>query len=437
MAESTRSGAQISPLFMSRFQVDENAPFKRHLNRLEVEIAREDYRELKHVELVEPCPDETFFAHCVDLTERLLTTSQNLYNCDLIKRKQIRIYMDSALYHVYYRLPDRCIRFVPTWREKVLEQFFGFIPSGDTDWRPCRRMLDGYTAKFVADDAGGALLLRGPDQDPRLPVFTVSHGPYDPHTLEVAFYFLRYGRGRAALVNLGFSGREPLTDDNLARLRSWGVPLNPSNIDVIYPYIDEKGRPNCYKHEDGLCRYIEQLGGPDPDVIIDVHGYVGTHAEDDRVLVGMGGLPPYPSLDELGTAEYRDDLLHVYPHERLRRGLAIVRELSEEVYVQLCIDQRQCCHFSMLGGLQLLGRVFDPVHEVSDMLPGETRSFLPNENIRWLPSAGANARQRVQACKLATRALCIHVEIPTLIRQRIALKIKQQSLEDSYQSSGL
>ena len=437
MAETTRNGAQISPLFMSRFQVDENAPFKRHLNRLEVEIAREDYRELKHVELLDPCPDETFFAHCVDLTERLLDTSQNLYNCDLIRRKQIRIYMDSSLYHVYYRLPDRCIRFVPTWRENVLEQFFGFIPSGDTEWRPCRQLLDGYTAKFVADDAGGALLLRGPDQDPSLPVFTVSHGPYDPRTLEVAFYFLRYGRGRAAIVNLGFSGREPLTDDNLAKLKSWGIPLNPSNIDVIYPYIDSQGQPNCYKHEDGLCRYIDQLGGPHPDVIIDVHGYVGTHADDDRVLVGMGGLPPYPSLAELGTAEYRGDLLHVYPNERLRRGLAIIRELSQEVYVQLCIEQRQCCHFSMLGGLQLLGRIFDPAREVSDMLPGETRSFLPKENIRWLPSAGANARQRVQACKLVTRALCIHVEIPTLIRQRIALKIKQQALEDSYQSSGL
>jgi len=437
MADSPRQGAQISPLFMSSFRVDEEAPFKRHLNRLEVEIAREDYRELKHAELVEPCPDDTFFAHCVELTQRLLDTSQNLYNCDLIRREGIRIYMDHSLYHVYYRLPDRCIRFVPTWREKVLEQFFGFIPSGDTEWRPCRRLLDGYTARFVADKAGGALLLRGPVQDPELPVFTVSHGPYDPHTLEVAFYFLRYGRGRAALINLGFSGREPLTDENLARLREWGLPLNPSNIDVIYPYVDDHGHPNCYKHEEGLCRYIEQLGGPSPELIIDVHGYVGTHLQDERVLVGMGGLPPYPSLDELGTPEYREDLLHLYPHERFRRGLEMMRELSQEIYVQLCVDQHQCCHFSLLGGLQLLGRVFDPRTEVTDMLPGETRSFLPRENIRWLPSAGANALQRLQACKLSSRALCLHVEIPTLIRRRIALKIKQQALEDSYHSSSL
>ena len=64
-------------------------------------------------------------------------------------------------------------------------------------------------------------------------VLTVSHGPYDPHTLEVAFYFLRSGKGRAAVINLGFFGREPLAVSNLQKLKGWGVPLNPSNIDVI------------------------------------------------------------------------------------------------------------------------------------------------------------------------------------------------------------
>lgn len=437
MPDASDKTIKISPLFMSHFRVDESAPFKRHLNRLEVEIAREDYRELKRVERLEDCPDEIFFSGCVDLTERLLKTSQNHYNCDLIRRKDIRIYMDPSLYHVYYRMPEQCLRFVPTWRENVLEQFFGYIPSGDTEWRACRRLLDGYTAKYLADQAGGALLLKGPSTDPKLPVFTVSHGPYDPHTLEVALYFLRYGKGRAALINLGFSGREPLTDENLNRLREWQVPLNPSNIDVIYPYVDDQGHPNCYKHEEGLCRYVEKLGGPEPGLIIDVHGYVGTHADDNRILVGMGGLPPYPKLAELGEEEWQKELLHLRPNERFRRGLETIRELSDEIYVQLCIDSHKCCHFSLLGGLQLLGRVFDPHDEVNDMLPGETRSFLPRENIRWLPSAGANALQRIQACKLGSRALCLHVEIPTRVRQQIALQMKRQALEDSYISSEL
>ena len=32
----------ISPLFLSQFDVDEAVPFKRHLNRLEVEIGKEE-----------------------------------------------------------------------------------------------------------------------------------------------------------------------------------------------------------------------------------------------------------------------------------------------------------------------------------------------------------------------------------------------------------
>ncbi len=437
MPEPIRTPAQISPLFMSNFEVDEKAPFTRHLNRLEVEIAREDYGELKQVERLETCPDDAFFDGCVELTERLLETSQNRYNCSLIRRGKIRIYMDHALYHVYYRMPQQCLRFVPTWREKVLEQVFGFIPAGDTEWRSCRRLLDSSAAKFLADKAGGALLLRGPVDNPELPVLTVSHGPYDPHTLEVALYFLRYGKGRAALINLGFSGREPLTDENLIKLKAWGVPLNPSNIDVIYPYVDDHGQPNCYKHEESLCRYISQLGGSEPELIVDVHGYVGTHAEDNRVLVGMGGLPPYPQLAELGQAEQRGEVLELRPHSRFRQGLAMMRELSPEIFVQLCCDAQRGCHLRLRDDLQLTGRTFDPRTEVTDMLPGETRSFLPRENIRWLPSAGANALQRMQACKLGTRALCLHVEIPTRIRQRIALKMKQQALEDSYLSSEL
>lgn len=437
MPDPYKSTVKISPLFLSHFEVDEKAPFKRHLNRLEVEVACEDYRMMKTVELIDPSPGDDFFAEKVDLTERLLHMSQNQYNCRLIRENKIRVYLDRKQYEVYYRLPDRCIRFVPVWRNELLRRFLGEIPQADTDWTRCDHVLQGYKCKYLADNAGGALLLQNPANDPTLPLLTVSHGPYDPHTLEVALYFLRYGKGRAAMINLGFSGREPLTDENLHKLKKWGVPLNPSNIDVIYPYVDDKGHPNCYKHEESLCRYIAYLDGPEPELIVDVHGYVGTHAKDQRVLVGMGGLPPYPRLEELGTVEQRGEVLHLRPEPRFRHGLEMVRELSEEIYVQLCVDSHQCCHFSLLGGLQLVGRAFDPHEEVKSMLPGEERGILVRENVRWLPSAGANALQRIQACKLGSGALCLHVEIPTDIRRRIALKIKLQAIDDSFSSSGL
>ncbi len=437
MASNSGPPENISPLFVSRFKVDETAPFKRHLNRLEVEIAREDYGGLKRLELVEPLPTDSYFDSFVELTDRLLRTTQNNYNCQLLKRLGIRVYLDVQRYNVYYRLSDRCIRFVPAWREKVLRQFFHELPLSDTDWCDCDRQLQGFRCRFLADEAGGALLLQNDQADPQLPLLTVSHGPYDPHTLDVALYFLRFGKGRAAMINLGFSGREPLADSNQAKLNNWGIPLNPSNIDVIYPYVDERGHPYCYKHEEGLCRYIHELGGPLPDIIVDVHGYVGTHAEDERVLVGMGGLPPYPKLAELGEFELRDDVVHLRSRERLRQGLRMIRELSEEIYVQFCTDSHQAYHLGLLGGLQLIGRSFDPRQEVSSLLPGEERSFLPKENIRWLPSAGANALQRIEACKLGSRVQCLHVEIPTRIRRQIALKMKQLAITDSLTSSEL
>ncbi|MCW8859714.1 MAG: hypothetical protein OQK97_08440 [Deltaproteobacteria bacterium] len=437
MPDPYKPTAQISRLFLNHFQVDENAPFKRHLNRLEVEIAREDYRQMKRVELVEPCPTDDFFSNLVDLTGRLLKTSQNNYNCQLLKNCRIRVYLDRARYQVYYRMPDRCISFIPSWRNNVLQRFFGEVPLADTDWHNCGQVLTGFRCKYLADNAGGALLLEGPGRDPDLPLLTVSHGLYDPHTLEVALYFLRYNKGRGAMINLGFSGREPLTDDNLQKLKAWGVPLNPSNIDVIYPYVDDHGHPNCYKHEESLCRYVGQLEKPEPQLIIDVHGYVGTHAHDERVLVGMGGLPPYPQLTELGEVETVRGVVHLRPEEKFHRGLAMLRELSEEIYVQLCIDSSQCCHFSLLGGLQLVGRIFDPRTEVTSLLFGEERSFLKQEDVRWLPSAGANALQRLQACKIGNQALCLHVEIPTRIRRQIALKMKQQAIDDSLVSSQL
>lgn len=437
MPESNQSPVKLSPLFINRFQVDGSAPFKRHLNRLEVEIAREDYAGLKRVELLKPAPAEEFFIPFEELTERLLHTTQNNYNRQLLMQLKIRVYLDVPRYHIYYRLSDRCIRFVPTWREKVLKRFFASLPLQSTDWRDCHQVLPGFRCNYLADGAGGVLLLQGDAGDPRLPLLTVSHGPYDPHTLEVALYFLRFHKGRAAMINLGFSGREPLADGNLQRLKEWGVPLNPSNIDIIYPYVDEAGHPYCYKHEEGLCGYVRELGGPPPDLIVDVHGYVGTHAEDERVLVGMGGLPPYPQLADLGRVETRADVVHLLPGERFRRGLTMVRELSDAIYVQFCTESHQAYHLGMLGGLQLIGRSFDPREEVSSLLPGEERSFLPKENIRWLPSAGANAKQRIEACKLSSRAQCLHVEIPTRIRRQIALKMKQWAINESLTSSSI
>jgi len=253
----------------------------------------------------------------------------------------------------------------------------------------------------------------------------------------VALYFLHYGKGRAAVINLGFSGREPLADANLQKLKDWGVPLNPSNIDVIYPYVDAHGHPYCYKHEEGLCRYVGELPGPAPELIVDVHGYVGTYPDDERVLVGLGGLPPYPQLADLGECLVRRDLVYLQPNPRFRRGLRMIRELSEEIYVQLCAGPHLAYQLGMLGGLQLVGREFDPRQEVASLLPGEERSYLPKENIRWLPSAGANAKQRIEACKLEKRSLCLHVEVPTRIRRQIALKMRQWAINESYTASGL
>ena len=121
----------IPPLFLSDFVVDESAPFKRYLNRLEVEIGLEDYRHLKQVDLLdEPLP-ESAFAGMVDLTDRLLKTSQNNYNCNLIRRLGIRIFLDVEHYDIYYHLPDKTIRFSARWRQVVLRRFFRDIPVAD------------------------------------------------------------------------------------------------------------------------------------------------------------------------------------------------------------------------------------------------------------------------------------------------------------------
>lgn len=428
---------KLPPVFVSRFIVDYAAPFQRHLNRLEVEIGREDYRHLKRIELVdEPLPE----ARCremLDITGRVLETTQNQYNHDLLVRLGIQVLLEVSTYRVYYRLADRTICFHPHWREKVLQRFFAGQPVADTGWHTCTAVLPGFEARYLPDQAGGTLLLRSPDPHPGRPLLTAVHGPYDPHTLEVALYFLRTGKGGAALVNLGFAGREPITDENLAKLKAWGVPLNPSNIDVIYPYLDAEGEPHSYKTERNLCRLLAALETGVPELILDIHGCVGTEAEDRRVVVGLGGLPPYQELETLGEIEIRGDILHLFPDRRLQDGLARIRELSEEIYLQICTAPGLCFQFALLGGLQLLGRRIDPARDVASLLEGEERTYLPDDQVRWLPGAGANALQRLEASKLQPGPLCLHVEIPTAVRRRMVLKLRELEITSSLESSGL
>ncbi|BCR03402.1 hypothetical protein DESUT3_04710 [Desulfuromonas versatilis] len=434
----TQQSPNIPKLFISTFTVDYAAPFRRHLNRLEVEIGKEDYRHLKRIELLDSPPEDAQFAGMEEITERLLKTTQNNYNRELLLRLGIRVYLDPLTYAVYYRLADRSLRFSAKWRQKVLSSFFGTLPTGDTGWTQAGSRLPGFEARFVADGAGGVLLLRQDHlRESDLPLLTATHGPYDPHTLDVALFFLRCGKGSAAVVNLGFSGREPLTDTNLEKLRNWGVPLNPSNIDVIYPYVDAGGHPYCYKLEEGLRRYVELLELAPPPLIIDIHGCVGTRENDRRLVVGLGGFPPYPQPEKLGQFEEHGELLHLAPAPRLRQGLALLRELSEEIFVQLCTAPHHGLQFLMLGGLQLMGRAFDPRAEAKSLLEGEERTYLPEENVRWLPGAGGNAIQRIEARKLRPDVICLHVEIPTSVRRRIALKLREMEITSSLDSSSL
>jgi len=430
---------KISPLFLSQFEVDETVPFQRHLNRLEVEIGQEDYSRLKRVELLDEVPDEAIFANMIEITERLLKSTQNNYNRVLLKRLQARIYLDPIHYSIYYRLADRCLRFVATWRKEVLQRFFAEVPTFDSGWHPCSHALPEFEGRFLPDAAGGVLLLRNlqhVDRQQR-PLITASHGPYDPHTLEVTLYFLRTGKGGSAIINLGFAGREPLTDENLAQLESWGIPLNPSNIDVIYPYIDEHGHPYCYKLEEGLPGYVAALEISLPDLVIDIHGCVGTFSDDRRVVVGLGGLPPFRIPEQLGELHRKKDVFYLQPHNEMQQGLTLVRDLSEEMYVQFCADTHHCYNFALLGGMQLLGTQINPRIDTDSLLEGEERAFLPNEDLRWLPGAGANALQRIAAHKLNPASQCLHVEIPTAVRRKMVLKLRSLEIESSLDASGL
>ena len=128
------SNYQIPPLFVSCFSVEEDDPFRRYLNRLEVEIGQEDYGHLMDVDLSPDRPSDSFFSSMEDITERLLKTTQNNYNRQLLLRLGIHVFLDPRLYHVWYRLADRAVRFSPLWRERVLSRFFGCIPVEDTGW---------------------------------------------------------------------------------------------------------------------------------------------------------------------------------------------------------------------------------------------------------------------------------------------------------------
>ncbi len=215
------------------------------------------------------------------------------------------------------------------------------------------------------------------------------------------------------------------------------MPLNPSNIDVIYPYTDAGGHPYCYKLEENLRRYVAMLQIDAPQLIIDIHGCVGTREDDRRLIVGLGGFAPWPRLESLGTIEDCSGVLHLQPAPPLRRGLSVLRDLSEEMFVQFCTETHRGFHFSVLGGLQMIGRELDTRRSVESLLPGEERTFLPGENVRWLPGAGGNALQRIEARRLGGDTLCLHVEIPTSVRRKVALKHREEQIGASLDASSL
>lgn len=429
---------RISKLFFADFTVDQATPFRRYLNRLEVEIGQEDYGQLKRVELVNEKIDDEAFAALEEMTPRILATTQNHYNREQLRRLGVRVYLDAQHYAVYYRLPDKTVRFVASWRQQVLRAFFREVPTVDSGWQKVDSRLPGFSARFLPDGAGGVLLLRRNESDRRQePLLTATHGPYDPHTLEVALYFLRSGRGGAAVINLGFSGREPLSDTNLGKLKEWGIPLNPSNIDVIYPYADANGHPYCYKLEEGLQKYVALLAGEPPRVIIDIHGCVGTRPDDCRLVVGLGGVTPYPRSSALGRLEAGVNGVMLMPKPILLDSLELLQGLSAECCLQFCTGRHRCYHFHLGHGPPFSGRRLDPRTEACSLLAGEPRYYLPAEQARWLPGAVGNALQRREAAKLRPDALCLHVEIPTAVRRRIALALRECEIGDSLTASGL
>jgi hypothetical protein len=411
---------RLPEIFLHQFIVESRAPFQRHLNCLEVEIGREDYHHLQQIDLLTDREADIDFSPMLDITERLQATTQNTYNRALLQQLRVRIYHDVVRYTVYYHLPHKVLRFSAAWRDHLLTSFFGAVPHTDQGWLNAGRLLPQFQVCFLPDNNGGVLLIRRHNGEAIQVLLTVTHAPYDPHTLDLALHALRHSLADAALINLGFSGREPLTDENLAKLKSWGVPMNPSNIDAIYPYADAQGHPFCYKLEEQLPALIEQLQGPLPQLIIDLHGCVGTYPADDRLIVGLGGTPPYTRLAALGAGRREGATLMVQPRPLLARGLQLLRSFSQEIHLQLCINRRQGYSMRLDNSGFLHGGPVDLTRDVASLLPGECRSWLPGLGLRWLPGFSGNALQRRMARSIDRQILCLHVEVPTLVRRRIA-----------------
>ncbi len=154
-------------------------------------------------------------------------------------------------------------------------------------------------------------------------------------------------------------------------------------------------------------------------------------------MVGLGGLPPFCEPNKIGSFVKEEGILFLQPNATVRQGLSLVRELSTEMYVQFCADAHRCYNFALLGGMQLLGFEVDPQTDVDSLLDGEERAYLPKDNLRWIPGAGANALQRISARKLNPDSQCLHVEIPTAVRRKMVLKLRSLEIESSLDASGL
>ena len=156
-------------------------------------------------------------------------------------------------------------------------------------------------------------------------------------------------------------------------ITEWGIPLNPSNIDVIYPYVDAAGHPCCYKLEERLAHYVTLLDRGAPQLIIDLHGCVGTRPEQERLIVGLGGAPPFPELAALGRLELEGDRASLLPAPLLRHGLSLLLGISGDICLQFCSAPERCYHFRLAPGERLPGRAVNPQRDARSLIAGEPR----------------------------------------------------------------
>ena len=151
---------KIPDLFRCEFEVDARAPFRRHLNRLEVEIGREDYRHLKRVELVdEPVDRGRLCRHGGDHRPAAGTT-QNNYNRTLLEQLGVRVYLDVPHYAVYYRFRDGSCASSPPGGRRCWRGFSNRSRCSTAAGRRRGSALPGFAARYLPDGAGGVLLLR-------------------------------------------------------------------------------------------------------------------------------------------------------------------------------------------------------------------------------------------------------------------------------------